>query len=387
MNRKEIRDIKKRFNDEMDNFSKVYGCYVNAAKEVVAEIDLQVLDMDNEEKELYSKILKKVLSGTQGKNLIELGFDCMTAEGDLLMSLKNSHLKVQEKRREFFNKIIETINLPETSYVILLLADSYDIPHKGVDDEFADESYDMFDYFICAVCPVKDPKAALRYMSEDKNFRGTSTGSVLGAPQLGFMYPALEDGAGDLGRALYYTRSSSDIHKEIIDSVFNAVEVPMSQEQQMNAFSGALEEALGDECSIDVVKVLQSRIITNLAEHKESNDPEAPAMYINEIQEVLKESGVSEEKADGFKEVCQRYLGDSPTVNPNNLMNSKVLEIKNQEVDLKVDPDFAFQIKTQVIDGRNYILVPVGIGLTVNGVEVTCEDASVSEVAMEAISE
>lgn len=36
MNQKELREIRKRFTLDKDSISHVYGCYVNAAKDIVA---------------------------------------------------------------------------------------------------------------------------------------------------------------------------------------------------------------------------------------------------------------------------------------------------------------------------------------------------------------
>ena len=52
MNRKEIREIKKRFNPDMDNFGHIYGCYVNAAHEIIAYMDSPTMLMGNEEREI-----------------------------------------------------------------------------------------------------------------------------------------------------------------------------------------------------------------------------------------------------------------------------------------------------------------------------------------------
>ncbi|MBQ0004503.1 MAG: DUF4317 domain-containing protein [Clostridiales bacterium] len=376
MNSKAIREIKRRFGDEMDNFSTIYGCYVNAAKEIVTKIELPVLDMTKEEKEMYAKLLKKTLSGALGRNLVDIEFSLdqvgNSDEHKLLMALKESNLRNENMRNILYSRIIESINMPETSFVILLIADSYDVPHKGSDGEyFNEESFDMFDYFLCCVCPVKDSKAALKYLSAAEGFRGTGTGSILGAPQVGFMFPSFDDRASNIYSVLYYSRSSAENHEELIETLFNAPVKPMSAEKQMYAFSGALEEALEEECSIDVVKQLQSLIRTNLEEHKESKDPEAPQMFIEDVQTVLRENGVSEQRVDDFKDTCIRYFDNQTILNPRNLMNSKTFEIKTQEVTVKVDPDHAYQVTTRTIDGRNYILVPIGEGVTVNGVEIT----------------
>ena len=64
MNQKELREIRKRFNPDYGNIGHVYGCYVNGAKEIVAEMDMSMGIMEQEEAELYLKLLKRSISGT-----------------------------------------------------------------------------------------------------------------------------------------------------------------------------------------------------------------------------------------------------------------------------------------------------------------------------------
>ena len=97
MNQKEVREIKKRFNPEKDSISRIYGCYVNAAKEIVTTFDMSVGLMEPEESELYFKLLKKTLSGTLGKNLLDIEFSTAQVEDSnehrLLQALRSSHLR------------------------------------------------------------------------------------------------------------------------------------------------------------------------------------------------------------------------------------------------------------------------------------------------------
>ena len=119
----------------------------------------------------------------------------------------------------FYQRVIESFDPGEDSYVILMTSDSYDIPFKGSDDQKWDEgSTEVFDYIICGICPVKDAKASLRYYSEEKSFRGASSGHVLGAPDIGFMFPAFDDRSPTstthfttAGRYLKYTMNSSTV--------------------------------------------------------------------------------------------------------------------------------------------------------------------------------
>ena len=44
------------------------------------------------------------------------------------------------------------------------------------------------------------------------------------------------------------------------------------------------------------------------------------------------------------------------------------------EVKITVDPEHAYRVKTQIIDGMKYILIPAEEGVTVNGIDVTIKE-------------
>ena len=273
MNQNELKEIRRRFRPDKDNISRIYGCYVNAAKEIVTRIDMSLGLMDQEETEMYYKILKKSLSGTLGRNLIDIEFSTAQVENSdehrLLQALRTSHLSDESMRELMYQRIIETLDFGDESYVILMASDSYDVPFKGGDDEVFDEgSSEVFDYFICCVCPVKDAKAALRYESEERTFRGASTGHVLGAPEIGFMFPAFDDRCANIYNLLYYSRNISEIHDEFIRGIFNVADIPMSAGAQKDAFGGSLSAALGTDCSLEVIQAVHEDIREKLAFHK-----------------------------------------------------------------------------------------------------------------------
>ena len=379
MNRKEIREIKKRFNPDMDNFGHIYGCYVNAAHEIIAYMDSPTMLMGNEEREMYMKTLKKTLSGALGKNLLNVEFSTAQVEDSdehrLLQALRTSHLSNETMRKILFQRIIDNVDMGDVGYVILLASDSYDVPYKnGGSDEWSEESTDQFEYFICCLCPVKDPKGALRYLAEEQNFRAASTGSILGAPQMGFMFPTFDDRMTNIYRALYYTRSSADVHQDFLKAVFNLDKLPMAANTQKNAFDSALADSLGDECSMDVVKALHSRIGERIDVLKGPGADDAPEIHINELEEILMKSGTSDEAIEKFHDTCKNYFEGEEFFNPENLINRKQFKLETTEMNVSIDPEHAFGIKTEIIDGRQYLMIPISEGLTVNGVDVKVSD-------------
>ena len=379
MNQKELREIRKRFTLDKDSISHVYGCYVNAAKDIVARMDMSMGLMEQEEAELYLKLLKKSISGTLGKNLLDIEFSTKQVEDSdehrLLQALRQSHLRDEDMRELFYKRVIESLDFGDDSYVILLASDSYDIPFKGRDDELWEEgSNEVFDYIICCICPVKDARASLRYFAEEQNFRGASSGHVLGNPELGFMFPSFDDRSTNIYNALYYSRGLVDIHHEFIDGIFHIEKSPMSAGAQQHAFTDVLCESLGEYCSLDVVKAVHGQIRQQLLVHKESKDPEVPELFVEDLDDVLKHSGVPEEKVEIFNEACRKEFGDQSILNPINVMESKKFEMKTPEVKITVDPEYTYLITTQEIDGSQYLLIPAGEGVTVNGIDISVGD-------------
>lgn len=379
MNQKELREIRKRFTLDKDSISHVYGCYVNAAKDIVARMDMSMGLMEQEEAELYLKLLKKSISGTLGKNLLDIEFSTKQVEDSdehrLLQALRQSHLRDEDMRELFYKRVIESLDFGDDSYVILLASDSYDIPFKGRDDELWEEgSNEVFDYIICCICSVKDARASLRYFAEEQNFRGASSGHVLGNPELGFMFPSFDDRSTNIYNALYYSRGLVDIHHEFIDGIFHIEKSPMSAGAQQHAFTDVLCESLGEDCSLDVVKAVHGQIRQQLLVHKESKDPEVPELFVEDLDDVLKHSGVPEEKVEVFNEACRKEFGDQSILNPINVMESKKFEMKTPEVKITVDPEYTYLITTQEIDGSQYLLIPAGEGVTVNGIDISVGD-------------
>ena len=130
MNQKELNELRRRFRLDKNNFSRVYGCYVNSNREIIAWVDTSMGLMRQEEQEMYLGLLKKSLSGTLGKNLIDVVFSTQqVADSDehrLLQTLRQTELKDPASRETLCRQIIDCIDMGETNYLILLAADAYD---------------------------------------------------------------------------------------------------------------------------------------------------------------------------------------------------------------------------------------------------------------------
>ena len=67
---KDILELKRRFKKEACTITKMCGCYVNANREKVVELNETFLNLEDEEFYKYLDIAKKSLSGTIGNNIL-----------------------------------------------------------------------------------------------------------------------------------------------------------------------------------------------------------------------------------------------------------------------------------------------------------------------------
>lgn len=371
MNQKEVAELRRRFKLDKSAISRIYGCYVNSGKEVVSYIDESLGMLPEEEAEKYLGLLKKALSGTQGKNLIDIVFSTdQVVDSDehrLLMALRDSGLKDGEIRQTFYQKVIESLDMGDSNYLILLAHDTYDVPYRAKDSETqTDASDQVFSYIVCCVCPVKDGKLELGYCPGENEFHNCVPSQIVAPPELGFLFPAFDDRAANIYNALAYSRKADELHQEFLDAIFHT-EPPMSAGEQREAFQTALSEALEGVCSLEVVQAVHEQLSSRIEQHRESKDPEPLSVTAKEVGGILQGCGVGEEQVAAFCESCSQQFGEGAALIPANLIDSKRFEVKTPDATVSVEPERSYAVETRVIDGKKYLLIPADEGLEVNG--------------------
>lgn len=374
MNQKELGELRRRLRPEKCAIKCVYGCYVNGNREIVSYLDEALGRMSQEEAEKYLSLLKKALSGTLGKNLVDVVFSTEQVmdsdEYRLLSALRESELKSGEIREEFYRKVIDSLDMGDGNYVILLAYDTYDVPSRDRNGGDLDESDQVYRYILCCVCPVKDGKMELGYFPGENEFHSCVPGQIVAAPELGFLFPAFDDRAANIYNVLFYTKSADDLHQDFINAVFHA-EPPMSAGEQREAFESALTGALAEDCRLEVVQAIHEQLREKIEAHRENKDPDAPSVTAGEVEDILLRQGVSEEEASAFRAQCQERFGENAVLNPENLIDSKRFQVKAGEVTVSVDPASSYLVETRVIDGVKYLLIPSGNAVEVNGLPVS----------------
>ena len=317
-------------------------------------------------------VLKKTLSGTIGRNILDIEFSTAqvseSEEYALISKLRDCELRDAELRAALYNKIITNLEIEE-KYLILLAHDRYDVFGYAADGELETESTTMFSYIICAVCPVKEGKPSLSYYMPGKCFRSICADTMLGRPEVGFMFPCFDERKTNIYKALYYTKDLGNNHSELSDALF-CREIPMPAKEQKETFSDILKETVGEECSLRVVRSVNSQINHKIAEHKSEKTEEPLLMDKTEAGEMLRYCGVTEEKIEKFEESFDERFGKDATIPPTNISSGKKVVVSTPEVTVRVDAENADVVETRVIAGTKYVLIRADGGVTVNGIEI-----------------
>ncbi|MBR7122029.1 MAG: DUF4317 domain-containing protein [Oscillospiraceae bacterium] len=377
MNEKEIGEIRRRVRRDRSNMTAIYGCYVNAQKEIVSSFRQSVGMMSENEAEKYFAVMRRTLSGTIGKNLIDISFRTAqvsdSQEHRFLMDLRKTALQDDTLRMELFQKIISSVNFDD-SYLILVGCDSYDVPFKSRDDETqSDASCETYTYLLCAVCPVKQSKPGLRYVSEEKEFHDSGIAQIVSAPELGFIFPAFDGRTTNIYNALYYTHSPKKNHSAVAEALFN-VQPPKPAAEQKKSFEALLTNTLKDECSLDVVQAVHEELCQCIDMHKESKVAEPLRISKEQVAMVLKSCGVSQPGVARFNVAYEEAFGFDAQLHPKNIIDNKHFEIKTPDVSIKVNPARSDLIETRVIGGVKYILICADENVEVNGVSIHIDE-------------
>ena len=372
MNKKEISEIKKQFTPANCAITRICGCYVDGEKNKKTKLKEAFLSLSEEEAFKYFEIFRKTLSGTIGKNLINLNFPLeQEKEGgaqEFLLRLRASKLQDDALVDEFYDRIIDSYDYGENYYIILIHA-VYDIPGKSSDGlEMFDASDEIYDHILCSICPVKLSKAGLCYNAETNHIEDRIRDWIVEMPDLGFLFPVFNDRSADIHGILYYSKNAEQLRSTFVDQLFGC-EVPLSAGGQRDTFNTLVEETLGDDCAYDTVMNIHEKLNEWVESQKDSPDP--AILTKPEVKRLFEECGVEEEKLEDFDARYEATAGEDASLMAANITNTRRMEIKTPDVVIHVDPDRAELVETRVIDGRRCLVIPMEDNVEINGIRVT----------------
>lgn len=371
MTKKDISEIKKLLSPKNCSITRICGCYVDGEKNKKAQFKQPFLALPEEEMFKYFEILKKNLSGTLGKNLVTLEFPLASEEAggtqEFLLRLRDSKLKDDALLDEYYDKIIANYEYVG-NFLILVIHDVYDVPGKTSDGiEMEDASDEIYEYILTCICPVELSKPGLSYNAEENNFQNRVRDWVVGMPYTGFLFPAFTERSCDLHAALYYTKDAEDL-KDGFAAELLGCPLPLSAGSQKATFQTIIEETLGEECDIEIVKNIHEK----LNELNEANKEEPTPLILDkaEVKTILADSGVSNEKLEEFDQHFEEVADAATELVATNVMSTRTFEVKTPDVVVKVNPDRTGLIETRTINGIPCLVIQLDGEVVVNGITV-----------------
>lgn len=392
MNKKDILEIKRRFKKEACTFTRMCGCYVDADHNKITKIGETFLNLEDEEFYKYLEIAKKVLSGTIGNNLLELEFPLAeeTAGGrqQFLMGLRESKLKNDDLLDTFYDMIIDSYDYVG-NYLILIFHDAYDVMTKTSDNGKLDESEEVYEYLLCAICPVNLTKPGLGYREDENRIGPRIRDWVVGAPDTGFVFPAFTDRSTDIHSVMFYTRDTKTPHAEFMEAGLGCGAKFTATEKKIT-FQNMVKDVIGED---------------------DEEEKEPMPLTLSDIDAVLSDSGLSKEQAAFIEKTYEdtfggdlpsaEHLVDPKLVDANAKRREKlelveqveslkhqleetrsipvddseddVPEIKTYDVILRVKPEKIGQIHSDTINGKKCLIIPMEDNehAAVNGINTT----------------
>ena len=337
MNKKDILELKRRFKKTQCTFTKLCGCYVNSEKEIVTEFRETFLNLPDEELHKYLEITKKVLSGGIGNNLLGLEFpldeNYYNEKQSSLMLLQKSALKDDTIVRGFYKSIIENFDYGE-NYLILLFHDVYDVMVKTSDKMKLDESEEMYEYIVCAICPVKLSKAGLGYFESDNKIAARIRDWVVDPPRLGFVFPGFVDRSSDINTLMYYTKNAKEPHPELMEDTFGC-RTKQTATMQKETFETLIKSSVpSDEDLVEkVFEDIQENLSAMIEEHEElyeGTEANTVVLSKDKVKDLLIESGVSEEVTARIENTYVEVFGDEEPL-AESLIDKKILKANAQK--------------------------------------------------------
>ncbi len=336
MNKKDILELKKRLKKDYCTFTKMCGCYVNSEKNIILNFRETFLNLEDDEYFKYLEIAKKVLSGTIGNNILELNFplnENLENEKQLsLIKLKKSQLKDDAMLQDFYESIIDSYDYTG-NFLILVFHDAYDVITKTTDNAKIDESEEVYEYILCAICPVSLSDPGLRYFEEEKKITARIRDWVVNAPTIGFVFPAFIDRSSDVNSVMYYAKNAKDPHPELMEKALGC-----SSKQTATIQKETFQTIIKDYIDTDEKKAektfmeIQENLNTMIDEYNaiyDDTDDEPITLTQKDIQNLLIESGIPEEATYKIEKSYVESFGEDLPLAAN-LIDSKALKANAQ---------------------------------------------------------
>ena len=344
------RELRKAPNQE-GIIDWVYGFYVTPDKEVAWESVRKYYNMEDEDKFRHNTILSRTVSPSVGIDM----FPVQIRQNESLIDLKSIWHDEEEEMLDALSGFRDLVREHHTStdpYYASLTRFVYEVPAKASDGSVLEDGGETYDALIFSLCPAKLSAPALGF--DEGAVENLRRRWVIGSPAAGFLYPSFNERSSDRNEAALYMKKEAG--RELFESLFEMREEVISPEAHKSEWNDILSE-------VGVSAESASLINASLCETSETS------LGKSELRRIVEEAGSSGER---FEEEYEKVAGDREI--PVNAISSSKVEVKTDSARIQIPAEKAVFITTRVIDGIEYILIPVDGKVSVNGTEIIIDN-------------
>ena len=310
--KKEVAELKKRLNRKECSITRLKGVYVNSEKEIITRIDQRFLNLPEEEMFKYLDIAKELFQTKQVENKVltlELREDAADTKM-MLLGMARSELKEENMEEMLYERIIN--NYDEAGhYLILLFHDRYDVMKQTTDGKEVDESEEVYEHIICAICPVRLAKAGLQYEAAGNTIKPIDRDWIVQKPAAGFVYPAFEDRSANEDKAMYFCADPKKPAHELMEIVLDCKPVLTAAEHREAFEKSFLVATQSEELQEEYLGKVNAVFEDILLEEMSYQQKTPKRLNEAELFDLMKKHGIPEIYAQKIRDIYQRHYRNS----------------------------------------------------------------------------
>ncbi len=375
MNKKELNDLKKNFDDKSGffTFNRVLRAFVDSEKNVVFKKHSLLGVLPSEEQELITVTLKKGLSGTLGKNLTEYNFPDSQYEEDgaqyILYNILKSKFENDEHTEAFLSNITKNIEYTST-FAIIAAHCTYTLFRRDKNDELSDQTND-YNFILTVLCPVEIGEDVLVFDDDENNICLIPKKSrvISRNPTDGFLFPILTCGDPDINAVLCYTNKPKEPNRSLVEEVLGC-ERSFTAVAEKEVFGKVLSDVVGKDLDYTLITTINDKIAEEVKEHRFDSKP--ATIDDTKLKDILIDSGVDEDKVEKVHKVYSETVGQKP-LTASNLISTKTV-VATPDITINIGKNATEKVRTSLIGGRRCLVIDLDDpNIIINGLPTTVE--------------
>lgn len=352
LNKKELQEIKRTLKYDDSSIHTIYTCYATLDGEKIFTSQKAFVSLTEEERAEYTDIFKKILSTKIERNFINVDLDVENeAQKKLFAFIKKD---TKEDIDAMFTDIISNYKSEENFAVVIAKA-TYDLAKKSSDGAELEGGDEVYNFYIIAICPVRQEKGNLYFDNSAKDFATNLREYIIFQPEVGLLYPAFSQRSASIYECGYYIKNTKNKHEEFQNGFLNH-QIELVYEDQKEVFNQIIEDSFLDLGIKELVEINEKTSFFKLQQEENEDDT---SLRKSEIKAILQAAGA---------DVSAINIDEDIELKAENLTEDKYV-IETDGIKIIVKKDYISNIKEKEVDGIKSLVLPL-VDMTMNKISI-----------------